>query len=237
MPERLPSLSFFFPAYDEEDNIEGVAADALAVLPRFTDDLEVIIVDDGSRDRTPELADQLASRDQRIRVIHHRPNRGYGGALRTGIEAATKAFIFFTDGDRQFDLADLARLLPALDHADVVIGYRIERHDPRTRLMIAWVYNRLIRVLFGGGFRDVDCAFKLFRRSAFDRMPPARVRSNGAFFSPELLIRLRAAGVRMTQVGVPHYPRTANEAKGATPKVILRAIRDLLLLRLRLWFG
>jgi glycosyltransferase involved in cell wall biosynthesis len=235
--ERLSSLSFFFPAYDEEDSIEPMVSDALTILPSFADDLEVIIVDDGSHDRTPEIADAQARRDPRVRVIHHRPNRGYGGAIRSGLVASTKEFVFFTDGDRQFDLRDLSRLVPLLDTNDVVIGYRLKRMDPRSRLVIAWVYNRFIRVLFGGGFKDVDCAFKLFRRSAFERMPIERVRSNGAFFSPELLIKLRAAGVRMAQVGVPHYPRRAQEPKGATPRVILRAIRDLLLLRLRMWAG
>jgi len=251
VPERLPSLSFFFPAYNEESNVEAVVDEALAKLPRFADDFEVVVIDDGSSDRTPQIADALAARHPNVRVIHHMPNRGYGGAVRSGLRSATKDFVFFTDGDRQFDLDDLARLLPALaspsagkagpagseDGADVVIGYRLKRRDPAHRLFVAWVYNMLISALFLGRFRDVDCAFKLFRRSVFDRVPLERVRSNGAFFSPELLITLGRAGVRMSQVGVPHYPRTADEAKGATPKVILRAIRDLLLLRLRLWFG
>jgi glycosyltransferase involved in cell wall biosynthesis len=235
--DRLPSLSFFFPAYDEESSVEAVVDEALATLPRIADDFEVIVIDDGSRDRTPELADALAARHANVRVVHHKPNRGYGGAVRSGLRAATKEYVFFTDGDRQFRIEDLGRLLPALDRADAVIGYRLERRDPAHRLFVAWVYNLLISILFLGRFRDVDCAFKLFRRSVFERVPLERVRSNGAFFSPELLITLRRSGVRMAQVGVPHYPRTADEAKGATPRVIARAIRDLLLLRLRSWAG
>ncbi|MGH2500434.1 MAG: glycosyltransferase family 2 protein [Candidatus Limnocylindria bacterium] len=235
MPQRLAGLTFFIPVYDEEEHVEAMAEAALAVLPRFTDDLEIVIVDDGSRDRTPALADALAARHREIRVIHHRPNRGYGAALRSGFAAATKPFVFYTDGDRQFDLADLGRLVAALEGADVVAGYRERRRDPLRRLVIAAVYNRLIRLLFAGGWRDVDCAFKLFRREVFERVPLSRVRSDGALFSPELLITLRAAGVRIREVGVPHYPRTAGAPKGAQPRVILRAIRDLLLLRWRLW--
>ena len=117
------------------------------------------------------------------------------------------------------------------------MGYRSKRADPLRRLFVAWVYNRLIRVLFGGGWRDVDCAFKLFRRDVFARVPLDRVRANGAFFSPELLITLDRAGIRIRQVGVRHFPRTSGEPKGASPRVIVRAIRDLLRLRLRLWFG
>jgi glycosyltransferase involved in cell wall biosynthesis len=235
VPARLDGLSFFFPALNEEDNVAPIVDEALTVLPRFADDVEITVVDDGSTDRTGAIADELARKDPRIRVIHHGTRRGYGGAVRSGLVAATKPWVFFTDGDRQFALEDLGRLIEAADGADAVVGYRIKRADPARRLFVAWVYNRLIRLLFGGGWRDVDCAFKLFRREVFVRVPLERVRSNGAFFSPELLITLRRAGVRVRQVGVRHFPRTAHEPKGASPRVIVRAIRDLLRLRARLW--
>ena len=192
-------------------------------------------MDDGSSDRTGAIADELARKDPRVRVIHHGTRRGYGGAVRSGLVAATKRWIFFTDGDRQFALEDLALLIAGSDGADAVVGFRKKRADPARRLFVAWVYNGLIRLLFGGGWRDVDCAFKLFRREVFERVPLERVRSNGAFFSPELLITLRRAGVRVRQVGVRHFPRTAHEPKGASPRVIARAIRDLVRLRARLW--
>ncbi len=192
-------------------------------------------MDDGSSDRTGAIADELARSDPRVRVIHHGTRRGYGGAVRSGLVAATKPWVFFTDGDRQFALEDLALLIAESAGADAVVGFRKKRADPARRLFVAWVYNGLIRVLFGGGWRDVDCAFKLFRREVFVRVPLERVRSNGAFFSPELLITLRRAGVHVRQVGVRHFPRTAHEPKGASPRVILRAIRDLIRLRARLW--
>lgn len=236
MAERLSGLSYFFPARDEELNVEPMVERALTVLPRYTDRLEVTIVDDGSSDGTGAIADRIAAADPRVKVIHHRPGRGYGGAVRAGLQAASEPFVFFTDGDQQFDVADLGRLTEALEPGvDAVIGYRLTRADPLRRRVVSEVYNRLIRMLFAGGWRDVDCAFKLFRRDVFERVPLARVRSNGAFFSPELLITLRAHGVRMREVGVPHHPRIHHEPKGAPPKVILKAIRDLLLLRLSLW--
>jgi glycosyltransferase involved in cell wall biosynthesis len=211
-----------------------VVREGLEILPRFTADLEIIVVDDGSTDATGTIADRLAASDPRVRVLHHRPNRGYGGAIRSGLSSATRPYVFFTDGDRQFRLEDLDRLIPLLERADVVVGYREKRADPPRRLFIAWVYNTLIRVVFGAPFRDVDCAFKLFRRDVFRRVPLERVRSNGAFFSPELLLVLRAAGVRIAQVGVRHFPRAHGEEKGATIRVVLRAVRDLFRLRLRL---
>jgi len=232
---RLNGLSFFFPALNEEDNVAPIVEEALSVLPRFADDIEITVVDDGSSDRTGAIADDLARKDPRVRVIHHQTRRGYGGAVRSGLVAATEPWIFFTDGDRQFALEDLALLIAESEGADAVVGFRKKRADPARRLFVAWVYNRLIRLLFGGGWRDVDCAFKLFRREVFERVPLERVRSNGAFFSPELLITLSRAGVRVRQVGVRHFPRTAGEPKGAPPKVIVRAIRDLVRLRARLW--
>ena len=233
--ERLPGLSVFFPAKDEAENVEAVVRDALRILPGIAERFDVTIVDDGSTDGTGAIADRLAAADPRVRVIHHQTNRGYGGAVRSGLLAATEPYVFYTDGDQQFDLGDLPRITARIGDADVVIGYRLKRMDPRRRLVIAWVYNRLIRTMFGVGVRDVDCAYKLFRRDVFSRVPLTRVHSNGAFFSPELLITLRAAGIRIAEVGVPHYPRTKGAPKGAPPKVILRAIRDLLLLRLSLW--
>ncbi|MDQ2914938.1 MAG: glycosyltransferase family 2 protein [Chloroflexota bacterium] len=234
MPARLDGLSFFFPALNEEHHVAAIVEEALSVLPDFTDDLEVTVVDDGSTDRTGAIADELAKKDPRVRVIHHGARRGYGGAVRSGLVAATMPWVFYTDGDRQFALEDLARLIAASEGADAVVGFREKRADPPRRLFVAWVYNHLIRLLFGGGWRDVDCAFKLFRREVFERVPLASVRSNGAFFSPELLITLRRAGVHVRQVGVRHFPRTAGEPKGAPPRVIIRAIRDLIRLRARL---
>ena len=216
--------------------MEPMVAQALAALPAHADHVEVTIVDDGSSDRTGEIADGLARADPRVTVIHHRPGRGYGGAVRSGIRSATQPFIFFTDGDQQFDVADFSRLVAAMGpDVDAVIGYRIKRADPWRRVLVSGVYNRLITLLFAGGWRDVDCAFKLFRADVFTRVPLALVRSNGAFFSPELLITLRAQGIRMREVGVPHHPRLHHEPKGAPPTVILKAIRDLLLLRLAMW--
>lgn len=236
MTDRLPGLSFFFPARNEELNVQPSVARALEVLPAYADRLEVTVVDDGSSDRTGEIAETLGREDPRVRIIHHMPGRGYGGAVRAGLVGATQPFVAFTDGDLQFDVGDFARLAAAMDAGvDAVIGYRIKRADPWRRLVIAAVYNFVIRILFAGGWRDVDCGFKLFRTDVFERVPLERVRSNGAFFSAELLINLRASGVVMREVGLPHHPRLHHEPKGAPPKVILKAMRDLLLLRVSLW--
>ena len=238
MTDRLAGLSFFFPARNEELNVQPSVSRALEVLPALADRLEVTIVDDGSTDRTGEIADTLAREDPRVRVIHNRPGRGYGGAVRAGLVAATQPFVAFTDGDLQFDVADFGRLAAAMaPGVDAVIGYRIKRADPWRRLVIAAVYNLVIRILFAGGWRDVDCGFKLFRADVFERVPLVRVRSNGAFFSAELLINLRASGIVMREVGLPHHPRLHHEPKGAPIRVILKAIRDLLLLRVSLWLS
>ncbi len=223
------------PAYNEEGNVESVVRDGLETLPKFADEIEVIVVDDGSKDRTGEIADRLAAEDPRVRVIHHPRNRGYGGALRSGFEASRNDFIFFTDSDRQFKIEDFPKLRDALDGVDAVIGYRPDRRDPWRRLFTAWVYKQLIGVLFGSRIRDVDCAFKLFRREVFARVPLQQVRSNGAFFSAEMLLLLRSRGIRMREVGIPHYARTVGMNTGASVKITLRAIRDLIRLRLRLW--
>ena len=238
MTDRLAGLSFFFPARNEELNVEPSVARALEVLPTYADRIEVTVVDDGSTDPTGEIADRLARSDARVHAIHHRPGRGYGGAVRAGLASATQPFVAFTDGDQQFDVGDFGRLAAQMaPGVDAVIGYRVKRADPWRRLVIAAVYNQVIRLLFAGGWRDVDCGFKLFRTDLFERVPLGRVRSDGAFFSAELLINLRASGVVVREVGLPHHPRLHHEPKGAPPRVILKAIRDLLVLRLSLHPG
>jgi len=233
---QTAELSFFFPAHDEAENIEALVAEALEALPPLAQRFEIIAVNDGSRDGTARLADRLAAEHPGVvRVVHHPTNLGYGTALRSGFGAARYGLVAFTDGDRQFKVADLGRLLERLgqsDRPDVVVGYRLKRADPPLRLVYARVYRLCLRLLFGLGVRDVDCACKLFRREALEGV---RLESGGAFLSAELLIKLQARGRRIAEVGVPHYPRTAGKASGADPRVILRAVRDFWRLRLRLW--
>ena len=233
---RVRRLSFFFPAHNEEANLEALVLEALETLPRIADTFEIIAVNDGSSDGTREIADRLASEHPGVvRAIHHERNRGYGGALRSGFEASRYELLCFTDGDRQFHIADLARLTARMnepDHPDVVAGYRIKRADPFIRIAYARTYKLANRIFFGLRVRDVDCACKLFTRQALEGV---RVESGGAFFSAELLIRIGELGRSIVEVGVPHYPRTAGSPTGARPSVIWRAVKDFWALRLRLW--
>jgi glycosyltransferase involved in cell wall biosynthesis len=231
---RLPELSYFFPAHNEALNLRGLVAEALETLPALADAFEIIIVDDGSRDGTPQIADELAAAHPQVRAVHHPTNLGYGAALRSGFAAARYAHLALTDGDRQFKVVDLGRLIERMGRGDVdaVVGYRIKRADPLVRTVYARLYRLANRIFFGLTVRDVDCACKLFSRASLEGV---NVESGGAFFSAELLIKLRARGRRLAEVGVPHYPRTAGSPTGARPQVVFRAVRDFWLLRLRLW--
>lgn len=235
-PARVANLSYFFPAHNEEANLEGLVNEALETLPSIAETFEIIAVNDGSKDRTREIADRLAAEHPDVvRAIHHEVNRGYGGALRSGFEAARHDLLAFTDGDRQFRVADLARLterLAADDHPDVVVGYRIKRADPLIRIVYARTYKLANRIFFGLRVRDVDCAAKLFRREALEGV---RVESGGAFFSAELLVKITEQDRMIVEVGIPHYPRTAGSPTGAKVSVIWRAVKDFWMLRLRLW--
>jgi glycosyltransferase involved in cell wall biosynthesis len=236
MTERLARLSYFFPAHNEEANLEGLVAEALATLPELADTFEIVIVDDGSRDRTGRIADALAAAHPGlVRAVHHATNLGYGAALRSGFQATRHDHVAFTDGDRQFRVADVGRLIDRLaepDRPDVVVGYRIKRADPLVRTLYARAYRLANRIFFGLRVRDVDCACKLFRREA---LAGIAVESGGAFFSAELLIKLHVAGRSVAEVGVPHHPRTAGSPTGARPSVVFRAVRDFWRLRLRMW--
>jgi glycosyltransferase involved in cell wall biosynthesis len=233
---RVARLSYFFPAHNEEANLRQLVAEALATLPSLADTFEIIAVDDGSKDATGAIADDLAAQHPDVvRAVHHPTNLGYGAALRSGFRAARYELVAFTDGDRQFHVEDLGRLTARLaepDGPDAVVGYRIKRADPPIRTAYARAYRFATRVWFGLRVRDVDCACKLFRRPALEGI---RVESGGAFFSAELLIKLRARGRTVVEVGVPHYPRTAGSPTGAKPSVIWRAVKDFWSLRLRMW--
>jgi glycosyltransferase involved in cell wall biosynthesis len=234
--ERLARLSWFFPAHNEEANVRGLVEEALQTLPGLAETFEIVIVDDGSRDGTGRIADELTTAHPGIvRAVHHPTNLGYGAALRSGFRAARHDHVAYTDGDRQFRVPDIARLIDRLaepDRPDVVVGYRIKRADPLVRTLYARAYRVANRIFFGLRVRDVDCACKLFRREALDGLA---VESGGAFFSAELLIKLQVAGRSVAEVGVPHHPRTAGSPTGAKPSVVFRAVRDFWLLRLRMW--
>jgi glycosyltransferase involved in cell wall biosynthesis len=227
--DKVVSLSVFFPAFNEQDIIAKTVENATRAVSSFCDDYEIIVIDDGSSDKTAAVVEDLARRDPHVRLVRHEVNRGYGAALRTGFASATKELVFFSDADGQFDLHELAGLLTMLKRAPIVLGYRIRRSDPMYRLFIAKVYNVVVRLVFGLRVRDIDCAFKLFRREALHGV---ELESDGAFISSELFIKLKRRDIPMVERGVHHYPRTTGVSKGATPKVILKTIRDVIQLRL-----
>jgi glycosyltransferase involved in cell wall biosynthesis len=224
------AISLFFPMYNEEGNIEGAVGAALDALGAATSTFEVIVVDDGSGDQTGPIADRLAAADPRVRVVHHPTNRGYGAAMRSGLDAARYPLVVLADGDNQFDLRELPTLLCALHGHEIVSGYRIARRDPAFRRLYAFLYNHTARLLFDVRIRDVNCGFKVYRRAALDGVLQ-ELRSTGALINVELLARARERGLRVAEVGVHHYPRVAGNQTGGNPAVILRAFTELV----RLW--
>lgn len=224
-------LSVILPAFNEEGNVGRTLAEVLAYLSsRFTA-AEVLVVDDGSGDGTAATVEEWSRRDGRVRLLRHPRNRGYGAALRTGFAAARGRLVFFTDADGQFDMADLDRLLANLDGCDGVLGHRVRRRDNAVRCVSAWAWNLLVRLLLGVPYRDVDCAFKLYRREALAGLVLA---SDGAAVNAEMLARLHARGCRLRQVGVSHRPRLAGSASGLRPRVVARALAELVFLAVSL---
>ena len=221
---KKPSLTVFFPCYNEEENVEALALDVDRVVAEITDDYEVVIVDDGSTDRTGEVAERIARERPRVRVVRHPRNLGYGAALRTGFTGARRELVLYMDGDCQFDIRDLRRLLPLMrEGVDMVVGYREDRKDRPLRKFVSRVYNVIIRMVFGLRVRDIDCAFKLVRKSVFDTVD---LRSERFLVDTELLVKAKRAGFTIVETPVTHLPRTRGTSS-VSPSDVFRTLREL----------
>jgi glycosyltransferase involved in cell wall biosynthesis len=233
----MQSITVAMPAYNEAENIEAMVESVFPVMDTLTDDYEVIVVDDGSRDGTSDVVKSLEQRYPRVRLVQHEVNQGYGAAVFSGLTNASKELVFFTDSDRQFDLREIEKLLALIDQADLVVGHRAPRRDPFMRKLNGWGWSMLVTLLFGYTARDIDCAFKLMRRTVVERLKDEVV-SRGATFSAEFLVRAKRAGFRIREVPIHgHRPRVAGNPTGARLDVILRAFKELLRFRLALWRG
>jgi|SRR5438309_3268866 len=222
--QRDQDLSVVLPAFNEEANIVEAVDRARRVAGRLCACHEIIVVDDGSTDRTAQLVNELSAADANVVLVQHASNLGYGEALKSGVRAARFDLVFFTDADNQFDLNELESFLPWIERVDVVAGYRVNRRDHLFRRLNAKAWNYLVRALFYVPVRDIDCAFKLFRRSVFEEL---NLESMGAMVNTELMVKLGRSGSGVVEIGVTHYPRIAGQARGASPRVIARALYEL----------
>jgi glycosyltransferase involved in cell wall biosynthesis len=221
-------LSVVLPAYNEEPNVEAVVHQALDCLPRLAGEFEVIVVDDGSTDGTAAVVESLlAEHHPRVRLLRHERNQGYGAALRTGFSRVRFDYVFYTDADRQFDIAELEYLLPLLNEYDAVVGFRVYRYDSAPRLVASTIYNWLVRILFRVRVRDVDCSFKLFRREVIDKIT---IECPDFFVDTELVAKARKWNFRIVEKGVRHYARVAGETS-VVPSDVPRTLRTIV----RMW--
>lgn len=218
------SLSVVMPAHNEEAVIAITVRSVLDTLTDWVEDFEVIVVNDGSKDDTRAILEEIAAQDARVRIINHAVNQGYGAALVSGFEAITKDLAFFMDSDGQFDIADLARFFPYIEEYDAVLGYRIDRQDTQVRKLNAWGWKMLVQFVFGLHVRDIDCAFKLYRARFFHENS---LETRGAMINTEILYKFKRAGYTYTELGVRHLPRLGGKATGAKPAVIARAFREM----------
>jgi len=218
------SISAVLPAHNEEGNIANTVAGCVSYLGENSTGYEVIVVNDGSRDRTREIVEGISSANPNVVLVNHEVNRGYGSALRSGFDKASKEYIFFMDSDGQFNINDLDRLLPHVGVDKAVIGYREDRADSAVRSLNAWLYGMYIYIVFGLRVKDMDCAFKIFPAAAYRAVRP--IKSEGALFSAEFLIKLKRNGFTFIQVPVRHFPRVFGSQTGANIGVIARMFKE-----------
>jgi len=225
---KVSELSIFFPFWNEQENIESVIKKAIPVAQKVADKWEIIMVDDGSSDNTLGIAQKLAKQDPRLIAVSHGKNRGYGAALKTGFAKAKYNLAVFNDGDGQFDLSEVTKFLDKIENADMVIGYRKRRLDNPFRHLLMNMLKIWDLVLFGFKFKDIDCGFKLFKKEALNKILPFQ--SEGAMITTEILAKAKKAHLKIAQVEVNHYPRIYGNQSGGNLRVILRAVKESLLL-------
>jgi glycosyltransferase involved in cell wall biosynthesis len=235
--KRLPELSIFFPFWNEEANVERVIKNAIPVAESVAQKWEIIMVDDGSSDKTLQIAERLAQKNSHLRVISHQPNRGYGAALTSGFLNAKYKYIVFTDGDGQFDFSEVTKFIDKIDSSDMVIGFREKRRDHQLfkRLLLMNLLKIGDFILFHFSFKDIDCGFKMFKKDAVDKIMP--LRSEGAMITTEILAKAKRKELKIQEVGVTHYPRKLGHQSGANFPVIVRAILESLILWYDLHYG
>ncbi len=232
MKKIVSELSVFFPAYNEEGNVEKTVLDAKSILQKIADKWEIIIVDDGSKDNTGKIAKRLSKTDNRIKVITHVPNRGYGGALKSGFENSKYAWIAFTDIDGQFDFSEIKKFIQIQKQtgADCVLGIRSNRADPFMRKFYTLIWSKILpRLLLGLKVSDYSCGFKLIKKDVFEKVQP--LVGEEKVTQIEMLVKAQKMGFKFTEVKVTHYPRRFGHQTGADVKVILKSLWDLI----RLW--
>ena len=222
----MPGLSVFFPAYNDAGTIASLVITAVKVAATLTDDYEVIVVNDGSKDDTAKILDELARiYPAHVRIVHHQKNRGYGGALRTGFATATKDFVFYTDGDGQYDPAEMTLLWSAMtDDVDWVNGWKISRSDPMHRIVIGRLYHHYVKMLFNLKVRDVDCDFRLMRRRIFDVV---RLEKNSGVICLEMMKKFKDAGFRVAEHPVHHYHRVHGQSQFFNFPRVFRTLLDV----------
>ncbi|MEO8665089.1 MAG: glycosyltransferase family 2 protein [Ignavibacteria bacterium] len=219
------TLSVFFPAYYDEKNIDKVVVSAIKVLDEIKlKDYEIIIIEDGSPDRTGEVADELAAKYSKVRVIHHKKNMGYGTTLKDGFLSAKLDYVFYSDGDNQFDMEDLKKFVALLPFSDIVVGYRKHKQYSLYRKFTSLCYNYLLRLLFDIHYWDIDCAFKIFPTKLFKEI---NIDSVDAFIDAEIMLKANEKGYSVTEIGVKHLPRVDGISTGARPSVIIKTIKEI----------
>lgn len=232
MYTKISKLSVFFPTYNEEGNIESVVKDTKKVLEKVADSWEIIIVNDGSKDNTREVAEKLVKSDKRIRLVNHKVNRGYGGALKTGFESAKYEWVAFADSDGQFDFSEITKFIEKKDDADLILGYRLVRADSLSRKVFTFGWKSAARVLLGLDAKDYSCGFKLIKKKVYQDVQP--LVGEEKVTQIELLVKAKRKGFKFAEVGVHHYPRKSGKQTGANLKVVFKSIQDLFKLWMQL---
>ena len=230
MENKLPELSIFFPFWNEEKNVKNVVESAIPVADSVAKEWEILIIDDGSQDKTAQIGRELAQKYRRVRFITHSPNRGYGAALKEGLTNAKYKYIVFTDGDRQFDFSEIDKFIENIKGADMVIGYRKKRRDEALRHILMYLLKLWDYIFFRFYFKDIDCGFKMFRKEALKEILP--LRSEGAMITTEILAKATRKKLKIREVEVSHYPREYGIQTGANIAVVIRAVLESFIL----WF-